>query len=230
MNPVTIDRQIECAKRELGMRKRLYPKWVKNERMTQKDADDEIAAMEAINPYAVIVATGSQPIIPDIPGVQQENVFTINEILEGEVKLERKTVAVIGSGLTGLETAEKLAKDGNRILVVEMLEEIGPGAYHQNLDDVLGRLKESRPEFITSHKLVEIREGEIVLEYVKSGRRVTRQVDAVVLAVGVKSDDFQAREMKKRFPRVLVIGDARQPGRIYNAVREWIRPYWTACA
>ncbi len=76
-------------------------------------------------------------------------------------------MAVVGSGLTGLETAEKLAEDGNRLLVVEMLEQIGPGAYHQNLEDVLGRLKESRPEFITSHKLVEIREGEIVLEHVK---------------------------------------------------------------
>ena len=174
----------------------------------------------------MIVATGSQPIIPDIPGVKQKNVFTINEILEGEVKLEGKTVAVIGSGLTGLETAEKLAADGNSLLVVEMLEELGPGAYHQNLDDVLGRLKESRPEFITSHKLVEIREREIVLEHVKSGRRVTRQVDAVVLAVGVKSDDLHAREMKKRFPRVLVIGDARQPGRIYNAVRDGFDTAW----
>ena len=135
-------------------------------------------------------------------------------------------MAVIGSGLTGLETAEKLAEDGNRLLVVEMLEQIGPGAYHQNLEDVLGRLKESHPEFITSHKLVEIREGEIVLEHVKSGRRVTRQVDAVVLSVGVKSDDLQAREMKKRFPRVLIIGDARQPGRIYNAVRDGFDTAW----
>ncbi len=190
------------------------------------DTEATIAALEAINPYAVIAATGGQPIIPDIPGVQNKNVFTVNEILEGEIKLKGKTVAVIGSGLTGLETAEKLAEDGNHLLVVEMLEEIGPGAYHQNLDDVLGRLKENRPEFITSHKLVEIREGEIVLEDMKSSRRVTRQVDAVVLAVGVKSDDVLAREMKKRFPRVLVIGDARQPGRIHNAVRDGFDTAW----
>jgi len=107
-----------------------------------------------------------------------------------------------------------------------MLEQIGPGAYHQNLADVLGRLKESRPEFITSHKLVEIREGEMVLEDVKTGRRVTRQVDAVVLSVGVKSDDLQAREMKKRFSRVLIIGDARQPGRIHKAVRDGFDTAW----
>ncbi|HOD27937.1 MAG TPA: hypothetical protein PKH03_01880 [Syntrophales bacterium] len=91
---------------------------------------------------------------------------------------------------------------------------------------MLGRLKENRPEFITSRKLVEIREGEIVLEHVKSGRRITRQADAVVLPVGVKSDDLQAREIKKRFPRVLVIGDARQPGRIHNAVRDGFDTTW----
>jgi thioredoxin reductase len=190
------------------------------------DTEATVAAVGAINPYAVIVATGVQPIIPDIPGVQWKNVFTVNAILAGEVKLKGKTVAVIGSGLTGLETAEKLAEDGNRLLIVEMLDEIGPGAYFQNLEDVLGRLKESRPEFITSHKLVEIREGEIVLENAKTGRHVTRQVAAVVLSVGVKSDDFQAREMKKRFPRVLVIGDARRPGRIYNAVRDGFDTAW----
>ena len=185
-----------------------------------------VAALEAINPYAVIVATGAQPIIPDIPGVKRENVFTVNAILEGDIKLKEKTVAVVGSGLTGLETAEKLAGDGNRLLIVEMLDEIGPGAYFQNLEDVLGRLKESCPEFITSHKLVEIREGEIVLEHVKTGQRVTRQVDAVVLSVGVKSDDLQVREMKKRFPRILIIGDARQPGRIHNAVRDGFDAAW----
>ncbi len=126
--------------------------------------------------------------------------------------LTGKTVAVIGSGLTGLETAEKLAEDGNRLLVVEMLDEIGPGAYFQNLEDVLGRLEESRPEFITSHRLVEVREGEIVLEHVKSGGCTTRQVDAVVLAVGVKSDDRLAHELKSRFPRVLPSATRASPG------------------
>jgi NADPH-dependent 2,4-dienoyl-CoA reductase/sulfur reductase-like enzyme len=190
------------------------------------DTEATVAALEAINPYAVIVAAGAKPIIPDIPGVRRENVYSINAILEGEVKLEGKTVAIIGSGLTGLETAEKLAEDGNRRLVVEMLDEIGQGSYFQNLDDLLRRLKVHRPELLPSHKLVEIHEGEIVLENVKSCLRTTRQVDAVVLAVGLKSDDLQVRELKACFPLVLVIGDARQPGRIYNAVRDGFDTAW----
>lgn len=45
---VSIDRQINCAKRELSMRLGVYPRWVANGRMSQEKADDEIAAMEAI--------------------------------------------------------------------------------------------------------------------------------------------------------------------------------------
>jgi len=190
------------------------------------DTEATAAVVEALDPYAVIAATGAEPMVPDIPGVKGGNVCTVKEVLEGTVALTGKTVAVIGSGLTGLETAEKLAKDGNRLLVVEMLDEIGTGAYFQNLEDVLGRLKESRPEFITSHRLVEVRKGEIVLEHVKSGGRTTRQVDAVVLAVGVKSDDLLAHELKSRFPRVHVAGDACQPGRIYGAVRDGFDTAW----
>jgi len=190
------------------------------------DTEATVASLEALAPYAVIVATGAEPIVPDIPGVERENVCTVNAVLEGTVKLEDKNVAVIGSGLTGLETAEKLAESGNRLLVVEMAGEIGPGAYRQNLEDVLGRLDEYGTEYLTSHKLVEIGEDGIVLEHCESRARMTRQVDAVVLAVGVRSDDHLARELKARFPRVYTVGDADCVGRIHNAVRDGFDTAW----
>ncbi len=160
------------------------------------DTEPSAADLEALDPYAVVVATGALPVVPDIPGAGRDNVCTVNEILDGTVKLEGKRVAVVGSGLTGLETAEKLAEDGNRLLVVEMMDEIGPGAYWQSLEDVLGRLKAYDPEFITSHKLVEIGKGEVTLERMKSGRRIARRVDQVVLAVGVCPDEQHEQNMK----------------------------------
>jgi hypothetical protein len=45
---VSIDEMISCAKRELAMRKRVYPKWIDSGRMNQRKADDEIAFMSAI--------------------------------------------------------------------------------------------------------------------------------------------------------------------------------------
>lgn len=45
---VSLDRQIDCVRREIAMRKRAYPRWVEAGRMTQQKADDEIAVMEAV--------------------------------------------------------------------------------------------------------------------------------------------------------------------------------------
>jgi pyruvate/2-oxoglutarate dehydrogenase complex dihydrolipoamide dehydrogenase (E3) component len=182
--------------------------------------------LERLDAFAVIVATGALPIVPDIPGAGLEHVCTVNDVLDGTVRLEGRRVAVIGAGMTGLETAEKLAEDGNRIMVVEMADEMGPGVYFQNLEDVLDRLGEYHPELITSHRLLEIRRDEITLEHVRTGGRAVRKVDNVVLAVGVRSDDRLAEELKSFPGRTLIVGDARCPGRIPNAVRDGFDTAW----
>ena len=62
---------------------------------------EEVTAME---PDAVILATGSKSIIPSsIPGVNGANVYTIEEVLTGKKNLSGKSVAMIGAGLTGLD-------------------------------------------------------------------------------------------------------------------------------
>jgi 2,4-dienoyl-CoA reductase-like NADH-dependent reductase (Old Yellow Enzyme family)/thioredoxin reductase len=182
--------------------------------------------LEALSPCAVIVATGAQPVVPGIPGADRDNVCTVERVLDGSVRPQGKRVAVIGSGMTGLETAELLAGLGNDLIVVEMMKEIAPGAFAQNRDDVLYRLEPRRPEFITSHRLVEIGEGSITLEHVKTKARVCREVDQVVLSVGVKSDDHLAGGFKGRFPRVVTVGDAREVGRIYDAVTGGFDAAW----
>ena len=45
---VTLAEQIACVKREIGLRERVYPRWVATGRLTQRKADDEIAAMKAV--------------------------------------------------------------------------------------------------------------------------------------------------------------------------------------
>ena len=93
--------------------------------------------IDEYRPYAVIIATGGCSVKPaSIPGVQLSNVCTITEILDGTVKLSGKNVSVIGSGMSGLETAEKLAGDGNTITVIEMADKISPQTYSQQLYDI----------------------------------------------------------------------------------------------
>lgn len=44
----TIDEQMACVEREIKMRRRVYPRWVQDGRMTQAKADSEVRAMEAV--------------------------------------------------------------------------------------------------------------------------------------------------------------------------------------
>jgi hypothetical protein len=54
---VSIDDQIKCVQREIGMRERVYPRWVEQKKMTQEKADYEIAAMKAVLASLLIAKT-----------------------------------------------------------------------------------------------------------------------------------------------------------------------------
>ena len=204
----------------------LYNAAVKNGAEVRFNTEATLESVRALNPCAVIVATGGSAITPPIEGVRQNHVCTVTEILNGSVKLTGKRVAVIGSGMTGLETAEKLAEDGNRLLIVEMMDQIGPGAHSQHLDDILPRLKAYCVDFITCHKLTRITSDGITLEDTANGTRREEKADYVVLAVGVKSNDALARELGVFFSRCYTIGDARKIGRIAQATRDGFDVAW----
>lgn len=199
---------------------------LKNGAEIRLNSEAGVDAIRALNPYAVIVATGGSAVRPSLEGAQLPHVCTFTEILDGSVKPKGGCVAVIGSGMTGLETAEKLAEDGNRILVVEMLDRIAPGAFQQNIDDVLSRLKPYHPEFLTDRKLVRIEPGRIILENTQGGQREERNADHVVMAVGVKSDNRLAQELQPFFTRIQTIGDAGKVGRIAHAIRAGFDAAW----
>jgi NADPH-dependent 2,4-dienoyl-CoA reductase/sulfur reductase-like enzyme len=95
----------------------------------------------AKRPYAVFFATGARPLVPKLlPGVDRPQVCTAPDIIHGRRNIENKRVVVVGSGMTGLETAELLSQAGNDVTVVEMAKEIAPGTWFQLKDDEMERL------------------------------------------------------------------------------------------
>ncbi|MFB0919332.1 MAG: NAD(P)/FAD-dependent oxidoreductase [Oscillospiraceae bacterium] len=176
--------------------------------------------IDEYKPYAIIIATGGYSVRPSsIEGVRLPNVCTITEILDGTAKLTGKNVAVIGSGMSGLETAEKLASDGNTVTVVEMEDRISPQTYSQHLDDIMPRLEKYGVRFITGHRLAKISEHSITLESVGTKRTRTVEADYVVLSVGVKSENRLFKELESTHRSVYIIGDAKKVGRIAQATR-----------
>lgn len=173
--------------------------------------------IESEKPYAVICATGGNAFKPkSIEGADKDFVYTTTEILNGSVKLENKKVAVIGSGMTGLETAELIASQGNKVIVVEMADNVAPGVWHQHPNDVLPRLEAMNTMFYLSKKLLSVDEGEITVEDTKTKKVSQLSADAVVLALGVKPEKSLYEEIRN-MSNVYIIGDAVRAGRIADA-------------
>ena len=178
-----------------------------------------IDEIKKLNPYAVFIAEGSSPIIPEsISGIRGENVFTIVDVLSGKIEIYNKKVAVIGSGMTGLETAQFLASKNNNVTVFEMGDTIGDGVFFQNLMDIQGRLKEYNVEMITTHKLISIKNNTAVFKVLPYGELKEYNFDYIVISLGTRSNKELIDEIKSKFYTVRVIGDARNPGRIRNAM------------
>ena len=183
--------------------------------------------VKSFEPYAVVVATGAQAIRPrSIEGADRENVYTTTQILSGEVTLKDKKVALIGSGMTGLETAEMLVDNGNKVTIVEMAQTLAPGTWFQHLDDVVPKLDAKDTNYILSHKLVSIDEKGVVLQPVRLdknkkakpfGKPAHFDFDAVVLSLGARSVNDLAKSFEGKFDNLYVIGDAQKVGRIADA-------------
>lgn len=180
---------------------------------------DTVATKEVIDelkPEFVIVATGANAVFPK--AFAGDNVCTVTDILNGSIKLENKKVAVIGSGMTGLETSELLCEMGNKVTILEMADSIAPGAYFQHLDDALPKLKEAGTVFMPSTKLLEINADGIVAESTKNSDRIKIDVDFVVLSMGCRPDNALYEEIKdSKDYKVFNIGDSVKVGRIANA-------------
>jgi hypothetical protein len=102
---ISIGEQLACAKREVAMRKGLYPKWVAGERMTQAKADQEIAAMEAI------VATLEREAARERLRAEPSSYAWSDEQLAEMVQVTREAVAQYRRDMT-LPREELLARLG----------------------------------------------------------------------------------------------------------------------
>lgn len=168
-------------------------------------------------PYAVFVCTGALPVTPEsIPGIDGENVSLYTDILSGKKVIRNSKVVVVGSGMSGLETAHFLAERGNRVDIVEMAEKIGPGIGFQNLTDIKEQLAPYNVNYYPSHKLSEVKKNEVVLESEKG--KLSLWADSVVLAMGVKPEKGLAEELGTEMEHVFVVGDAEKGGRIADAI------------
>lgn len=174
---------------------------------------------------AVINAVGAHSAAPRIPGIDSVNVADAWRVLAGEQQVYG-TIAVIGGGMVGCETAEYLAARGCKVSVIEMMDKIAAGESTTILPTLLENYKTYGVEQYPSHKVKEFRMDAVVCEN-KDGAEVTIPCDYIVLAMGARSNEFDAAALEAASIPVYSIGDAAgKAADISNAIRTG---YDTAC-
>ena len=174
---------------------------------------------------AVINAVGAHSAAPRIPGIDSVNVADAWKVLAGEQQVYG-TVAVIGGGMVGCETAEYLAARGCKVSVIEMMDKIAAGESTTILPTLLENYKTYGVEQYPSHKVKEFRMDAVVCEN-KDGAEVIIPCDYIVLAMGARSNEFDAAALEAASIPVYSIGDAAgKAADISNAIRTG---YDTAC-
>ena len=174
--------------------------------------------IEKEDPDVVIVASGSQSCLPNIPGIGKPHVMTSIDMLLG-TKEAGESVVVVGAGEIGCETALWLAKKGKKVRVVEMLSQpiVAPVA-RANRNMLLDMMAYHQIPILTNTALQEVLDDAILVSE-KQGERRRIDCDTVVLAVGLRADAQLYQSLAGRYPRLLyAVGDCREPKNIMTAV------------
>lgn len=174
--------------------------------------------MDELSPSAVVWAAGSVPVLPaSIPGLDLPCVLTAPDAIMADPALRDQRVCVVGSGMTGIECAEMLAEQGNEVGLYEMVDQIGPGIFFQNMIDIMGRLDKTSTKLFPGHRLVSVEDGRARFQKV-DGSEVVAEFDRLVLSLGIKGVPVP-EWLEGRGCELRVAGDALGIGRIQEAVR-----------
>lgn len=176
------------------------------------------ALVKQLRPDAVIVAVGSKPLRPNIPGADRKTVVQANDVLASRVT-PGKRVAVIGGGLVGSECALHLAALGTKVYLLEMAEAIAkdgcPTANHFLYEE----LEKYGVESLVPAAVLEI--GESTVSYMKDGEAgCLKGLDNVILAVGSRADTALEQELEGFQGKVQVVGDALRAGKALEGIRQ----------
>lgn len=168
-------------------------------------------------PDALIIAVGSRPLVPPIPGLDGENVVIVNNYYKEKDKVGNDVV-VMGGGLAGCECAIHLGQEGKNVHLVEMRDMLAPDANVRHRPLLLKEIEKYVHVHTGCRALRVTEEGVICAD--KDGKEVLIPGHSVICALGQRSRTDVVEALQDAAPFVRVIGDAAKVSTITNAV------YW----
>jgi len=165
-----------------------------------------------------VVATGALPGAPRIPGLAPDFAVSAEDLLQKGAGQARRFL-VVGGALVGLETADFLMTRGGKVVIVEQLETIGQGVPTLRRDLIVDRLQAGGVTVWSGTRLVRI-DGRRPVVCQNGVEKMLEAFDRVVLATGYVPDRSAVEWARDRFQRVIVVGDAREPHGILEAMAD----------
>jgi len=171
----------------------------------------------AFGPDTVIVATGSRPGLPPIPGIEADRVVQARALYEGAWPAGDRIV-IVGGGDIGCETADWLAASGKQVSIVETAPQVLARMKDIPKARLLARLAEKNVQIYTETQVVSIEARKVRLKK-KDGSEFRLQADLVVLGINAQSEDVLFHRLPGKVKEVIAVGDAASPGNLGAALR-----------
>jgi len=195
-------RQIEKSRVEVCLNTEATPE------MLQKEEYD-----------AVLAAIGSEPVKPDIPGIDGENVFFAPDVYGNEDKLA-ETVAVIGGGETGVETGMYLAEKGHKVIVLEKDKALATKSVPVHFYTMFRAAWQALDNFssVVEAEATAISENKVIYK-APDGKTEAVECGSVVIAAGTQAKHASAMKFYDSGDRFFMVGDCNIAGNIQKAIR-----------
>ena len=169
-------------------------------------------------PDAVVIATGSSPVIPDIARVNNPKIVIARDVLSGTATIGNKAL-IIGGGIVGSETADFISELSVDVTLLELSEDIAEDMVIWQKEFLLERLAMRGVKVIISAEVKEILDDGVI--FTKENREVSiRGVDNIIIAMGAKSINELSEKIKDEVSELYIIGDASEPRKALEAIRE----------
>jgi len=172
------------------------------------------------NPYAVLLATGGIPKLPQVEGNDLNNVYTYEDVKLQEKVFTNNRVTVVGSGMTCHGTVRRLAEAGNDVTYVEIPTKASKRIGPETRLRLLNKLKQENVDIVTDHKLVKILPDCIIVEDLVSGKHSEIESEYIIVAMGVEAYNPLEKTLRDQMENVFVLGDAAGYGSLSEATRD----------
>ncbi|MFH1169702.1 MAG: FAD-dependent oxidoreductase [Chloroflexota bacterium] len=182
-------------------------------------ADVTAKLVAEVKPDAVIVATGSEPVMPNITGIKGKNVASAQDILLDRVAPKQERIAIVGGGVVGCEVADYLLESGNTVTIIEQLATISADMEPFHRYEMMGQFREKGVVMLTGHKVNEITAKGVQVTNAE-GHDELIAADRVIVAVGGRPVDNLVLALEGKVPELYTAGDCNRPRVIIEAVYE----------